>query len=1178
MVAAFRALSLFLLLACALSSVHSAQSSGENRYQAVRAGERLSDWLLRQPEADRDFQSGLMWMVPALTLAQSSIQRELLVDFFPGDSSAPDEEVRRRFSEWLGRLPVTGRVPVEMPDPRWLQAHPANDPVLESGHTLRLVRRPLTVTVVTSSGLQCHIRHQAGAEASAYLHSCAPDELSAADTAWIIQPDGRIQTNGIATWNRTRQDEPAPGAWLWAPPRRSDWAVRVAPRLAAFLATQGPSNSAVPAAELPAPVAGRPSRSAHYSANDWGLIGLLQTPTARMAPEGDMRFHFSRVYPYGRGSVLLQWTDWLEAGFRYTNISNRLYGPEIAGDQAYKDKSLDVKVRLMRESAYGPEMALGITDIGGTGLFSGEYVVANKRTGDFDWSLGLGWGYAAGRGDVQNPLTVFGKSFAIRAPTGSTSGGTINSQSLFRGPVALFGGAQWQTPWEDVTLKVEYDGNNYLREPSNNNQVQTSPINFGVVYRLNSGVSLTLGLERGNMLMAGFTLHGGLDKLFVPKLHDPKMPAVSKARPAGEPDWTQMAANLEAQTLWKVKQIERNRNELQVSFHDNGGAYWLGRLDRVAAVLHRDAPADIDHFLIVHVERGVPMTSHRIDRDQWVSRQTRHLAFREDDRGVGATEPRSSFKPWQTVLGRPASGWDIGIAPSYSQNIGGPDGFVLFQAGVTAPFEFRFNDFNWLSGNVNARLVDNYSKFKFTGASNLPRARTFIREYVTSTPITLPTLQANHVGQLDSNQYYSLYAGYLERMYAGVGAEWLYRPWHGPVAFGVDINRVQQRAFNQDFNLRDYRVTTGHATAYWDTRWQGTQFKLSAGQYLAGDRGVTLDISKTFGNGVALGVYATRTNVSAAQFGEGSFDKGIYVSIPFDAMLVTSSPQVATVLWSPLTRDGGARLNREVALYNLTKSRGKNSTTAMPAESFSTASNGQRNLEPAPAAIPGPGAVMGDVARSTSDLVSSIATISPMQALLTGGGAILLSSAFDRSADRWATNHSGGKWRTLATGTDAVPLALGLGTGLLLTGLAGDYAADTAGTALQATALTLVAQTGIEYAIGRAKPDENLGPRYFRGGRGSALGSSFPSTHTGMAFALVTPFAQRFDAPWLYALAATTAFGRVQQRKHFFSDTVGGALVGYGIATVMNENNRKRRTNPAVGVGLDRNVSLAWDF
>jgi len=139
----------------------------------------------------------------------------------------------------------------------------------------------------------------------------------------------------------------------------------------------------------------------------------------------------------------------------------------------------------------------------------------------------------------------------------------------------------------------------------------------------------------------------------------------------------------------------------------------------------------------------------------------------------------------------------------------------------------------------------------------------------------------------------------------------------------VDINRVRQRDFNQDFGLRDYKVTTGHATLYWDTGWNGVMAKISAGQYLAGDRGVTLEVIRRFDNGFVLGAYATKTNVSSARFGEGDFDKGIYLSIPLDALLPRSTKFALSFGWSPLTRDGGARLGRSNTLYELTSVRDK---------------------------------------------------------------------------------------------------------------------------------------------------------------------------------------------------------------------------------------------------------------
>jgi membrane-associated phospholipid phosphatase len=60
------------------------------------------------------------------------------------------------------------------------------------------------------------------------------------------------------------------------------------------------------------------------------------------------------------------------------------------------------------------------------------------------------------------------------------------------------------------------------------------------------------------------------------------------------------------------------------------------------------------------------------------------------------------------------------------------------------------------------------------------------------------------------------------------------------------------------------------------------------------------------------------------------------------------------------------------------------------------------------------------------------------------------------------------------------------------------------------------------------------------------------------AFALVTPFAQQYDMPYLYALAATTAIARVEQREHWFSDTVAGGLLGYAVGSIMSGQQLRR--------------------
>ena len=84
----------------------------------------------------------------------------------------------------------------------------------------------------------------------------------------------------------------------------------------------------------------------------------------------------------------------------------------------------------------------------------------------------------------------------------------------------------------------------------------------------------------------------------------------------------------------------------------------------------------------------------------------------------------------------------------------------------------------------------------------------------------------------------------------------------------------------------------------------------SLGKYLAGDLGTTVELSRTYSNGVKFGFFASFTDVSSEQFGEGSFDKGIFFNIPIYGEMINYS-------WRPLTKDPGAKLIRKNSLYDL---------------------------------------------------------------------------------------------------------------------------------------------------------------------------------------------------------------------------------------------------------------------
>jgi len=58
--------------------------------------------------------------------------------------------------------------------------------------------------------------------------------------------------------------------------------------------------------------------------------------------------------------------------------------------------------------------------------------------------------------------------------------------------------------------------------------------------------------------------------------------------------------------------------------------------------------------------------------------------------------------------------------------------------------------------------------------------------------------------------------------------------------------------------------------------------------------------------------------------------------------------------------------------------------------------------------------------------------------------------------------------------------------------------------------------------------------------------SSFPSGHTLLAFALITPYAELYHAPWLYAIPVAVGVGRIASPDgHWASDVVGGGFLGW---------------------------------
>lgn len=671
------------------------------------------------------------------------------------------------------------------------------------------------------------------------------------------------------------------------------------------------------AASYPEPVG--PSQS------DFGGVGLMQVPTARMAKEGEFSLNYRNNDQYRFYSASVALFPWLEATVRYTDVRTRQYSgsEEFSGNQSYKDKAFDLKLRLWEEGFWLPEVAVGTRDLGGTGLFDSEYLVATKAWGPFDFTLGMGFGYLGNSGNVTNPFCRASDKYCYRDGSNGTPG-SVSISNAFHGPAAIFGGIEYQTPWQPLRLKAEYEGNDYQGDFAGKLE-QKSKFNVGAIYRVTDWADVNVSYERGNTFMAGFTLRTNFnDNTQVQR--DKPVPAYNPQPQERFLEPTTTAAqltDLKYNAGFDAPRIQVKGDTLYASGEQTKYRDTARGVERANVILANHLPEGVEKIRVTEIRNNMPQVTTETDVVS-LKRQLEGypLGHEETLRQVRINPhlPENAEQGFYIDGDR----LDYSLSPVLNQSVGGPESFYMYQVGVSANASYWLTNHLLIEGSVFVNVANNYNRFNYDGApgdSSLPRVRTHIREYVENDAY-VNNLQANYMRHLGGDFYGQVYGGYLETMYGGVGGELLYRPLDASWAIGVDANYVKQRDWDNMMKFTNYKAKVGNLTGYWQPWFfEGVLVKASVGQYLAEDKGVTVDVSKRFDSGVAVGVYATKTNVSSEEYGEGDFTKGFYVSIPMDLFSLDPIRGRAQINWTPLTRDGGQQLGRKYNLYDLTSDR-----------------------------------------------------------------------------------------------------------------------------------------------------------------------------------------------------------------------------------------------------------------
>ena len=676
--------------------------------------------------------------------------------------------------------------------------------------------------------------------------------------------------------------------------------------------------------------------------SDFGGVGLMQMPTGRMAKEGDFSFSLNQNQEYQFYSVSLQLMPWLESTIRYTQVEDVLYSSSesFSGDTKYTDKGIDLKIRLLEEDLWLPEVSMGLRDIGGTGLFDGEFIAATKRFGNFDFTLGLGWGYLGTQDNISSPFCSFSTSYCNRVTGYSDNGGSIDYSRWFTGTASVFGGVEYQTPYQPLRLKLEYDANDYSDDfpvtKSGIDMTQENPWNVGAVYALGKSADIRLSYERGTTLTFGFSLSTNFNTMQSPIFDDPIPPLGNQqATTLDKVDWTELDNELRKIAGYKAEKVYAEENN-SVSIIASQSKYRDREVaaERAAAVLSNHLPTDISAYKITETKKNIPVKSTLISSSDY--RKIATADYFNPTIKDALLELPPEYQNQNDPIYDTFDPLNIGFSPNFTQSIGSPESFYIYTFKVIGGASYWLNNNLEVSSSVALNLIDNLDELNFSipsdGTDNY-RVRSLVRAYVRDNDLSLNNLQLTWFQKYGQNWYQQVYGGYLETMFAGVGSEVLYRQQGSSWAIGADFNFISQRDPDSFFDVftdeygysNNARVlvegTTGHLSLYYQPDFElfhNTRLQLDFGRFLAADEGVKIDFSKQFNSGMVIGAYASLTDMSAEDFGEGSFTKGFYFSIPFDTVSLKPTNSRGGLNWQPLTRDGGQTLNKRNKLFSIT--------------------------------------------------------------------------------------------------------------------------------------------------------------------------------------------------------------------------------------------------------------------
>ena len=626
------------------------------------------------------------------------------------------------------------------------------------------------------------------------------------------------------------------------------------------------------------------------SAN-WGGTGLMEIPTARILPDGAMRLGFANADPYRWYSFGFGAFPGLEFTARYTDVTNLPSG--LGSDfGSYKDKAFDLKYQLLPESKHVPAIAIGLNDFQGTRLFESQYLVISRQLYPLDITLGVG------RKRLKGQLSIGDE-------------------------IGFWGGVEWAIT-DRLHLLLEYNPIDYEKDPLPIKGVPEGsdfPLNVGLRYRTWFGCDLGLSYQRGDTL--GFSVHlqFGLGRPILPPKPDP-------------PSW-RFAGCLAPATEARIETVQRltsdvkkagldnvsvtlSDSEVIVEFENNrypSDSQAAGRVMRL--MLAHSQHHDIQ-LTIVMKRSGLKILRISVgseDLRRYLVGQLAPDQFAQSLSIVNA-DPSATAQAMDTAINHreKRQALDYGVDPVLESFFNDPSG--VYQARLTLrPYGTAHV---WPGAAIHGSF--DIPLFSDIESSNVPppeAVRSDFWKYLGS-ETAVNRLVFDQLIKLGPPVFARISAGYLERMYAGVGGEVLAFLDQGRWALGLEGDWVRKRDPDDSWTLTDQVEYTLLGNVYYRYLPLDITLKMQVGRFLAGDQGVRFEYRRRFDTGAQIGFWYSITDTDdLTGFNKGYNDQGIFLKLPFT--MFTDRPTRRTIHYqiSPWTRDVGVTIDHWRSVYDI---------------------------------------------------------------------------------------------------------------------------------------------------------------------------------------------------------------------------------------------------------------------